>query len=146
MKFENTFIKNLSPYKLASHKVWENIGFDNILKLDWNEATIPPSPLVRNNLKDLVEQPIFNLYPDVANSNLLNSLASYCQTSKWNVQYFGSSDYAQEYIIKCFLKDGDTALMLGPTYDNFRITCESVGAEVVFHYYEKDFEFNLIKY
>ena len=50
-KFVNKYLRNFTPYSLASHVIWnvepeERAG---ILKLDWNEATIPPSPKVIND-------------------------------------------------------------------------------------------------
>ena len=58
MRFINKYLRNLAPYKVASHKIWEvePIERSQILKLDWNEATIPPSPNVQNRLRNLVEQ------------------------------------------------------------------------------------------
>ena len=35
----NKNIKKLKPYKLSTHKAWENIHDNDVLKLDWNEAT-----------------------------------------------------------------------------------------------------------
>lgn len=47
MKFPNKYLRNLKPYKLASHKIWSVTPEERIkiLKLDWNEATITP-PIV----------------------------------------------------------------------------------------------------
>ena len=58
MKFINKYLRNLSPYKVASHKVWEvsNDKRKELLKLDWNEASVPPSPKVKERLLTLVEQ------------------------------------------------------------------------------------------
>ena len=46
MKFPYKYLRNLKPYKLASHKFWTVKPEERpkILKLDWNESTIPPSP------------------------------------------------------------------------------------------------------
>ena len=55
MKFPNKYLRNLKPYKLASHKIWA-VSPDKraeILKLDWNEATVPPSPKVRERIVEL---------------------------------------------------------------------------------------------
>lgn len=48
MKFPNKYLRNLKLYKLASHKIWTvpSSEREKILKLDWNESTIPPSPHV----------------------------------------------------------------------------------------------------
>lgn len=143
MKFENRCITDLQPYKLASHKIWEGIDISKVLKLDWNEATIPPSPLVEKRLATLLNGSIFQYYPDVNNQKLIQLLAEYCAVAPDNVQYFGSSDYAQEYIVKTFLTSGDKVLILSPTYENFRVTCASVGADVhTFYYQGNDYAFD----
>jgi histidinol-phosphate aminotransferase len=131
-KFENTQISTMRAYKLASHRIWEGGNKKNMLKLDWNEATIQPSPKVLSSIKKIIEQSIFNYYPDVDNIKLYKAISNYCKVVPSKVQYFSSSDYAHEYIARCFLKKGDKVLIAAPTYDNFRVVCESMAAELVF--------------
>ena len=59
MRFPNKYLRNISPYKLASHAIWtlEPSKREEILKLDWNEATIAPSPLVKQRILELFDQP-----------------------------------------------------------------------------------------
>lgn len=145
MKFPNKYLRNLRPYKLASHKIWsvtppERSG---LLKLDWNEATIPPSPLVKDRLSQLLEEPcFFNLYPTTYNGKLHQLLSDYVGLPKENIQYFASSDALHEYICKVFISVGDPVMILGPSYDNFRLTCQANGADVSFFRYNADFSFN----
>jgi histidinol-phosphate aminotransferase len=150
MRYVNKYLRNLTPYKVASHKIWDVPANERqkILKLDWNEATVGPSPLVQKRLADLVNQhPDFNLYPCSYNEELHNLFAKYAEVPKENLQYFASSDMLHEYITRVFVSVGDPVLILGPTYDNFRLTCESQGAKVyysefsnIFILSEEDFE------
>ena len=145
MKFPNKYLRNLKPYKLASHKIWavEPEERANILKLDWNEATIPPSPHVKQKVLELVNGPdFFNLYPTTHNERLLELLSDYVGLDKEYIQYFASSDALHEYICKVYISVGDPVLILGPSYDNFRLTCQANGANVFFSNYTDDFEFN----
>ena len=145
MKFPNKYLRNLKPYKLASHKIWSVNPEDrkNILKLDWNEATIPPSPKVREALHELIDEPeFFNLYPTTLNERLLNALSNFTELPKENLQYFGSSDALHEYICKVFIGVGDPVMILGPSYDNFRLTCQANGGEVFYSNYNEDFSFD----
>ena len=99
MRFINKYLRNLSPYKVASHKIWEVPSDERkeMLKLDWNEATIPPTPLVNERLKKIVnEQEIYYLYPSTHNSELLSLLSSYTSLPEENIQYFASSDSLHE--------------------------------------------------
>lgn len=144
MQFVKKNILNMAPYKVASHQVWEvtEESRKKMLKLDWNEATIPPSPKVKEYLLNFVEnESNLFLYPKTVNLDLLNKLSRYTEVPVSNLQYFAGSDSLHEYLVRAMLGDGDRVLIVGPTYDNFRLTCESQGAEV--HYFYYDDEFNL---
>ena len=133
MKYVNKYLRNFTPYKLASHKIWTVDKFqrEKILKLDWNEATIPPSPKVREQIQNLVNEPSFyQLYPSTYNEKLMKLLSEYVGLPKDNIQYFASSDSLHEYIAKLYITVGDPVLLLGPTYDNFRLTAEVCGADI----------------
>ena len=149
MKFPNKYLRNLKPYRLASHKIWSVTPEKRteILKLDWNEATIPPSPKVKERIERILDEPcFFNLYPTTYNDELATLLSQYVELPKDNIQYFGSSDALHEYICKVFISVGDPVMILGPSYDNFRLTCQANGAEVFFHYFEDDFTFDAEKF
>lgn len=149
MRFINKYLRNLAPYKVASHKIWEVPAEERnqMLKLDWNEATIPPTPLVHENLSKLVhQQDVYFLYPSTNNTELLDLLASYNGLPKENIQYFASSDSLHEYLVRMFVGVGDPILILGPTYDNFRLTCESQGAQIYYYDYSSEFELDKIEF
>nr|SMD28985.1 Gene duplicate 1-A/1-B protein [Capnocytophaga canimorsus] len=142
----NKYLKKIQPYTLTSHKVWEispkDEKFANILKLDWNEATIAPTPLVKEYISKFLNNYHLNWYPDVRREEILDRLAKYVELPKDFIQYFSSSDAIHEYIATMLLSTMSKVLILGPTYDNFRLTCQSRGAEVVFFQFEKDFSFD----
>ncbi len=145
MRFINKYLRNLSPYKVASHKVWEVTASERskILKLDWNEATIPPSPKVKERiLKVIQDDSIYPLYPSTHNPEIIELLSQYLKTNKENIQYFASSDSAHEYLVRVFVAPGDPVLVLGPTYDNFRLSCQTQGAQVYFQEYDPGFHWN----
>lgn len=149
MKFPNKYLRNLKPYKLASHKIWTVSPEErnDILKLDWNESTIPPSPEVKKRLIELLNGPeIFNLYPSTRNIELMELLSNYVGVPTDNIQYFASSDSLHEYICKVFVSVGDPIIILGPSYDNFRLTCQANGADVYFSILNDSFEFNADKF
>jgi histidinol-phosphate aminotransferase len=145
MKFINKYLRNLAPYKVASHKVWE-VSDENrksILKLDWNEATMPPSPRVKERLSKLVEnEDVYFLYPSTNNDEILQRLSIYTKLPVDNLLYFASSDSLHEYLVRMYITVGDPILILGPTYDNFRLTSEAQGAVVHYFNYNLDFTLN----
>lgn len=149
MKFPNKYLRNLKPYRLASHKVWTVSPEERqeILKLDWNEASVSPSPKVRERIERILSEPcFFNLYPTTYNEELHNLLSDYVGLPKENIQYFASSDALHEYICKVFISVGDPVMILGPSYDNFRLTCQANGADVFFTYYDDNFTFDAIRF
>lgn len=149
MKFPNKYLRNLRPYKLASHKIWAVRPEErpDILKLDWNEATVPPSPKVRERLGQLLSEPdFFNLYPTTFNNKLIHLLSEYVGVPKENIQYFASSDALHEYICKVYIGVGDPVMILGPSYDNFRLTCQANGAEVYYSEYSAEFTFDAARF
>lgn len=149
MNYVNKFLRNIKPYKSASHKIWTVNPHERsaILKLDWNEATISPSPAVKDALVELLRQPeFFNLYPATCNHDLLNALSEYTRLPKNNIQYFASSDYLHEYIAKLYISPGDPVLILWPSYDNFRLTAETNGARLHYSELDDNFAFNPDKF
>ena len=145
MSIWNESLDTIKPYRVASHKIWtvEPGERRNILKLDWNEAAIPPSPLVRQRLAECMNQEdFFHLYPATHNEALMAALSRYLNMPEENIQYYGGSDSLHEYIARVYLKEGDRVLTLWPSYDNFRLTAESTGAKMFFADLTKDFEFD----
>ena len=139
----NKYLRNLSPYKTVPHKIWEVEDKSSILKLDWNEGTMPPSPKVNEAVNKLLSKPdFFNLYPKTTNNELLELLSSYTNLPTKNIQYFASSDSAHEYIAKIFIGEGDNVLISSPSYDNFRLTIQANGAQVFYSEIDSNFEFN----
>lgn len=145
MNFVNKYLRNFKPYRVASHKIWQVSQEDrgNILKLDWNEATVNPSPFVKERLIKLIDTDFLNLYPPTYNPELHELLARYVGVPKENIQYFASSDSLHEYISKLFIAVGDPALLVWPSYDNFRLTAEVAGANVMYFNLGEDFKFDL---
>jgi len=144
MILPNSYILNLRPYKLTSHKAWEIENKGKVLKLDWNEATIPPSPKVKKYILEFLEKGNLNWYPDVDNKRLKYLLSNYINLPEENILYFSGSDSAHEYICRAFINPGDNILMISPTYDNFRATAEASGA-LIYHFFldiKKNFFFN----
>lgn len=144
MSYINKYLRNFKPYNVASHKVWtvDPSERTSILKLDWNEATHEPSPVVKERLRNLLDTDFLNLYPATYNAELYERLAEYVGLPKENIQYFASSDSLHEYISKLYITVGDPALILWPSYDNFRLTAQVAGAHVMFFELNNEFIFD----
>ncbi len=132
--FINDYVKSLTPYKLSAHKVWEvdKKYNSNVLKLDWNESVIGPSPKVISALEGIISGINFaNWYPDTSNQELYEKISNFIKMPVSFIQYFAGSDSAHEYIARTFINPGDSVIVLSPTYDNFRVAASSQGAKVV---------------
>ena len=60
-QFVNDYILNLRPYKPVPQEIW-SVGpaeRGELLKLDWNEATIEPAPEVKSAIKALITKEDF---------------------------------------------------------------------------------------
>lgn len=144
--FENKCLKKLKPYSLVSQKVFELENFNDVTKLDWNEATINPSPKVFSALKKYLDNGKFNWYPPLHNQKLLTLLSKYCKINQKYLQYYPSSDSIHEYIARAFISSGDKVLIISPTYDNFRVTIQSFGAQINYFRLAENFSFKENKF
>lgn len=137
----NRFILNLKPYIPIPHKIWELNNQNKILKLDWNESTISPSPKVIKALQDFLQYGNLNWYPNTHNNVLYRELSKYCNLNSNNIEIFAGSDSLHEYILSVFLNTGDKVCIVSPTYDNFRSRAQGIGIKTLF--FNVDCEFNL---
>ena len=139
----NKSVLESKPYKLSTQKAWLEKDKSSVLKLDWNESTISPSPKVISALTNLIHSDHLNWYPNTNNSKLIELLAAYCSVKTENVQYFNGSDAVHEVIFKTFSSDGDILTIIGPTYDHPRSVAECFGLTLDYFYLSKKFEFKL---
>ena len=138
--FGNRHVKALKPYSLVTHEAWERQGEEGVLKLDWNESTIPPSPKVKESIEMFLKSGNMHWYPDVNNALFLEELVKYSGLPLENIQYFASSDSLHEYIVRAFIEPDDRIAIVAPTYDNFRAVVESNGALTEYYHLDKNFK------
>ncbi|ASQ29974.1 aminotransferase [Campylobacter avium LMG 24591] len=127
----NKNIQLLKPYVSIPHKVWNLEDTENALKLDWNEATVPPSALVFEKVNEFLQNSQVNWYPNTKNTKLLKALAAYTKQSDDCVEIFAGSDAAHELIIDVFLDKDEIIGIVAPTYDNFRARANGVGIKTL---------------
>ncbi|TXE89745.1 histidinol-phosphate aminotransferase family protein [Campylobacter volucris] len=136
----NENIKHLSPYVSIPHEVWNIKEQNDILKLDWNEASVQPSPKVYESIGDFLKKGCLNWYPNTHNVALLDKIAKYAEQDDYSyVQLFASSDAAHENIIDVFLNKTSRVCLISPTYDNFRARANGVGVDTIKFYLDDNF-------
>ena len=129
-------VRNVKPYQAVS-------SLDDIRerpgqvphKLDWNEATVPPSPRVGQAIvKFLTDPHHLNWYPVLNSTNLIERLAAFHKLPADHFLVSNGSDDALDTVCKTFLSEGDTVLVASPTYQHFLVFAQSRGAEIIHHY------------
>lgn len=124
------FVANLNEYILTSQEVWNLEDASDALKLDWNEGTITHSVVIDAISEFLSRFGATNWYPDVSCRQVVGALSSRLGIPSGDILVFPGSDVALDCLVRTFVMQGDEAILLTPTYDNFRIYIESCGANV----------------
>lgn len=124
-------LKRLKPYQVTS--VQEALFLDDkdsVLKLDWNECTIPPAPGVQRRIVEFLSTDRVNWYADANQTEIRQEIARYVGLEPEHVRVYGGSDSALDHVIRSFVDPNDELLLSSPTYDQFRAYAELTGALV----------------
>ena len=136
-------IEEIEPYEYASSIPLSLWSRKPLLKLDCNEATYPPSPLVKRKLIEFIENAPLNWYPDTGAQDLKLAVSRYVEHPPEFISIFNGCDHALETLCRTYLKKGDEVVIFAPTYDNFRVFAESAGGSVIPIYARTPFETNV---
>jgi len=126
-------IKNLSPYSpTSSMDTINDREKQKPYKLDWNEATILPSPKVLEAMnKYLSGMNHLNWYPEILSRSLKKKLSTYVDLPEKNIIVTNGSDDALELVNKVFVNEGDRVIVPIPTYTHFYVHSGQRNAEIV---------------
>lgn len=124
------FVASMKEYLLTSQEVWQLEDRSEALKLDWNEGTIAHSIAVQAISQFLTSVGAVNWYPDVTCRIVVEPLSRLLGVGADQLLVFPGSDVALDALVRTFVAAGDHAILVAPTYDNFRIYVESCGARV----------------
>lgn len=129
-------VREVEPYKAVS-------SLDEIQqrptqvphKLDWNEATVPPSPRVLEAIAAFLGNAHhLNWYPVLNSTNLIERLAAFYKVPGDRLLITNGSDDALDTVCKTYLDPGDPVLVASPTYQHFLVFAQARGAEIIHHY------------
>ncbi len=137
--------EGLQPYKVSSvYRQIEKLGSNDVLKLDFNETTIPPSPNVTEALLHFIKGEKLNWYPDPECFRLTEMLSKYTGADAGEILPTHGSDEALETIVKTFINHDDEIIVPVPTYDNLRIAMNVCGGRIVTcEYNRNDFSLDI---
>jgi histidinol-phosphate aminotransferase len=127
----NRALAAVKPYKVS---ISGQLPFHEklkYLKLDWNEATIPPSPKVLQALQEIMATGALNFYPDVTATELRSKLSAYVGLDAEHIQVSNGSDEGLRLICDTFLNTGDVVLFRDPTYTQIEPFITGRGAGIM---------------
>jgi len=129
------FAPTSSVLNLLNPVVLDVEGYTGVLggcriRLDRNENPYGASP---NVIKVLVRNlDKINRYPDIERiEELSKKIAEYCKTDYSNIVVTCGSDCAIELVAKAFLRPGDAALTVTPTFTMYKRACRLASARVI---------------
>jgi histidinol-phosphate aminotransferase len=132
-------IRGIQPYvAVSSLEAMRSEPERESFKIDWNEATVPPSPAVSKAITEFLSNSHhLNLYPVLNSQNLIGCLADYHGLSQEQFLVTNGSDDALNTLCSTYLDVDDRVLVVSPTYQHFLVFVQSRGATVE-HFYGLD--------
>jgi histidinol-phosphate aminotransferase len=124
-------VSSLTPYKVSEGGRLSAKEKTKYMKLDWNEVTYPPSPLVREALSKFIETGDLNYYSDVTAYELRKRIADTFGLSSSFIQVFNGSDAALRDICSTYLDVNENLLLCEPIYSQIYPFVQSKGANLV---------------
>ena len=124
-------VEDLEPYTDAQAISFSDPARKSFLKLNCNEATYPPSPLVKKRMVEFIEKDCLNWYPDTKSHDLKQALSRHVGFEASSLSTFNGCDHALETVCRAYLEKGDEVVMFVPTYDHFRVFAETAGGTVI---------------
>lgn len=118
-------ILGMDPYKLPL----EGRRKKNYLRLDFNERTVQPHPLVIQSIKEYVDSRKFQIYPEYGQVN--DVVANYAKVGKDQVCITNGSDQAIDIIVRGIVKEGDKVILPVPTFPMLEQSAKVEGANII---------------
>lgn len=139
----NPFVAKMQAYRIVPQEIWLGKNKKQVLKLDWNESTYL-SPALHRKIVGLISDPEYIFwYPDVNCARVSAALSNYLSMTVPEILVFAGSDDALVAICATYLQAGDNVCVVNPSYDNFRIYVERLGAVYTPIYLEDPFRFDV---
>jgi len=109
---------------------------DEIIKLDANENPYGCSPKVRSALE---KYPYFHIYPDSAQTELLEGISKYVRLGKEYIVAGNGSDELIDLLLRLLVSPGEEVITTVPTFDMYRFCTQVCCGKVVEVIRRKDF-------
>jgi histidinol-phosphate aminotransferase len=123
-KIQSLFRKNIS--KMSGYAPGEQPVIQNLLKLNTNENPYPPSPAVRDVLKNYDVESL-RRYPNPVSQELREVAGKLYGLASENVIVGNGSDDILTIVMRSFAADGETVAALDPSYSLYPVLAELQG-------------------
>lgn len=126
-------VQQLTPYEAVTSQaaIQAKPDGETVFKLDWNEATVPASPHVREAIAaHIAGNRGLNWYPQLGSTDLREALTDYTDLPRDHLLVSNGSDDALHLICSTFLDKGDEVVAPVPTYNHFMVFAQSRGADI----------------
>ncbi|NOZ87538.1 MAG: histidinol-phosphate aminotransferase family protein [Deltaproteobacteria bacterium] len=136
------YVRELEPYDVVSSRQDMKRHAETLTcyKLDWNEATVPPSPNVHASISSfLTEQNHLNWYPTLGSPELREKLVLHTMREFDEILVTNGSDDAIKLVCDTFLEEGDHVLAPYPTYTHALLFAKAKGAQLDLVEYDDPF-------
>ena len=124
----NIFVERLEAYAITPQDIWSEMAPPDILKIDWNEA---PSDLTfyQKELTKIVRNSgLIAWYPDYLSLDLTEAISNFVNVRSNFILTFPGSDVGLETLCRAYLNEDDKVMALCPTYENFFVYVNQMGA------------------
>ena len=106
------------------------------LLLDFNERTLPVCPSVKQALIDYIQDDRLQCYPSYG--NIASRIAEYCDVLTSQVMITNGSDQGIDLIIRSACREGDEAIIPGPTFAMYHQVAKVENLKIIEPSYSKD--------
>lgn len=125
-------VREMKPY----NPPLEGRTKEGYLRLDFNERTTPPHPLVKEAIGRYMGRGQFEIYPEYG--DLDNVIATYIGVKPSEVIPTNGSDQAIDIISRASVKEGDDVIIPAPTFAMLEQSARIQGANILApHYFPK---------
>lgn len=129
-------IEAMDPYRPPSS------GRGKKMRLDFNENTVGCSPRILKRLKKFAAEDL-TVYPDYEQA--LRKLAAYFGVGPDQIALTNGTDEAIQLVVNTYVREGETVVVLEPSYAMYRFYSQVAGARVVEVGFPRDLSFPQVR-
>lgn len=115
----------------------------NVIRLDANENLVFPKPLLSDMLKEVAEEVDVRTYPRLDENQLVEALGDYLKLPSDHIIVSNGSDPLIVSSIEAFLRNGEGAISISPTFTMYKILTKNQGFDYVEVPLNEDFSLDM---